>query len=122
MAPKTTVDTDKYIPLSQVPRLSFLPPRRRGRKLHKSTPYRWSTDGLNGVRLRYVKCGGVRCTTVNWLNAFFSELAEKEATVVPDEDTQGATTSRRQEEVEKELDRMGLKGNHSDVPENGGAA
>lgn len=105
MAPKIAADSEEYIPFSEIPRLSFLPRRRRGKKLHTSTVYRWSGRGLNGVRLRFTKCGGVRCTTITWLREFFDELAKQ------DDASEGQTDDvcRDPSDVEKELDSLGLR-------------
>lgn len=61
-------------PLAEVP--SRLP-RRRGRALHRSAPYRWaSPGGLAGVRLRTVFIGGELHTTEQWLMEFFEAVTE----------------------------------------------
>src|SRR5947209_2490630 len=40
-----------------------LPRRRRGRKTHVSTLYRWATAGCRGERLETVQIGATRCTS-----------------------------------------------------------
>ncbi len=40
-----------------------LPRRRRGRKVHVSCIYRWSTSGCRGVVLETLQVGGTRCTS-----------------------------------------------------------
>ena len=40
-----------------------LPRRRRGKKPHVSTLYRWSTAGCRGVVLETIQIGGTRCTS-----------------------------------------------------------
>ena len=109
MAQEIAADADQYIPLSQVPRLPFLPRRRRGRKLHTSTVYRWSDPGLHGVRLRFVKCGGVRCTTVSWLKEFFRALAAADAESDLSSQSPPTPSQSNHVDVELQLDALGVK-------------
>jgi hypothetical protein len=51
------------------------PSRRRGRPAHVSSLIRYVTRGLKGHRLRAVKAGATWCTTLEWLEEFFAELA-----------------------------------------------
>ena len=70
------------IPLEDVPaRL----PARRGRRHHRSTPFRWASKGLHGVVLRTVRIGGTLATTETWLLAFFAaaEAARRAAAEPP---------------------------------------
>jgi hypothetical protein len=67
---------EELIPLSQVPKLDFIPRRRRGKKMHLSTPFRWAQVGLRGVRLQTIQFGGTKCTTRSMLRDFFSRLAD----------------------------------------------
>lgn len=52
-----------------------LPRRRRGRKTHISTLYRWATAGCRGVRLETVQVGATRCTSREALQRFFERLS-----------------------------------------------
>jgi hypothetical protein len=52
-----------------------LPRRRRGRKTHVSTLFRWSTIGCRGVVLETLKMGGTRCTSREALQRFFERLS-----------------------------------------------
>lgn len=47
-------------------------PRRRGRKIHYSTVYRWVTKGAKGRRLESILVGGVRYTTLEALGRFLN--------------------------------------------------
>ena len=51
-----------------------LPRRRRGRKVHTATLYRWASSGIRGVKLETVQVGGTRCTSKEALQRFFDEL------------------------------------------------
>ena len=52
-----------------------LPRRRRGRKAHISTLYRWATAGCKGVVLETIQIGGTRCTSREALQRFFERLS-----------------------------------------------
>src|SRR3954470_23880577 len=52
-----------------------LPRRRRGRKTHVSTLYRWSRSGCRGVRLETVSLGATRCTSREALRRVVEELS-----------------------------------------------
>jgi hypothetical protein len=51
------------------------PRRRRGRKIHVSCFYRWSTIGCRGVVLETIQIGGTRCTSREALQRFFERLS-----------------------------------------------
>ena len=61
------VRNEQAIPLSEVP--NHLP-RRRGKKVHYSTVYRWVTKGSRGRVLESVQVGGVRYTSIEALDRF----------------------------------------------------
>ncbi len=52
-----------------------LPRRRRGRKVHVSCLYRWSTVGCRGVVLESIQVGATRCTSREALQRFFERLS-----------------------------------------------
>ncbi|APZ96354.1 DUF1580 domain-containing protein [Fuerstiella marisgermanici] len=60
---------ESAITLAEVP--SHIP-RRKGRKVHYSTVYRWVTKGARGRRLESLLVGGVRYTTVEALGRFLN--------------------------------------------------
>ena len=74
--PTAAEDRNRLVPLSQVPNLPFIP-RRNGKPMAKSTPYRWAAVGLGPkkIRLSTVQCGGATCTTARLLRKFFRQLA-----------------------------------------------
>lgn len=51
-----------------------IPRRRRGRKCHVSTLYRWATVGCRGVVLETLQCGGTLTTSREALQRFFEAL------------------------------------------------
>jgi hypothetical protein len=58
----------------------LLPRRRRGRKAHVSTLFRWTTIGVRGVLLESIQVGGTRCTSREALQRFFESLSENRQT------------------------------------------
>ena len=65
----------EYIPFKQI--AAELPRRRGDRRTHVATVYRWSEPGCRGIKLKYVQCGNVRCTTLAWLSEFFERLTSQ---------------------------------------------
>ncbi len=70
------IDTTGETILSLAQAADELPRRRRGRKTHVSTLYRWATAGCRGVRLETVQIGATRCTSREALQRFFERLSE----------------------------------------------
>jgi len=97
-------EEEPLIPVSLVPALPWLPARRKGRKLHSSTVFRWIGRGVRGVKLEAVRVGGTLCTTEAALARFFQLLAEPQ----PRRDV--LTTSSRElcAKIDAELDKAGL--------------
>jgi hypothetical protein len=56
-----------------------LPRRRRGRKTHVSTVYRWTVSGVHGITLEWLQCGGTRCTSREAMQRFFEALSRRQA-------------------------------------------
>ena len=63
---------EELLTLSEAAR--FCPRRRRGRKPHVSTVYRWATRGSHGCVLDTLRTPGGLCTTKEALRRFFSQL------------------------------------------------
>jgi hypothetical protein len=66
---------EEWLTLPQAAEL--LPRRRRGRKVSKTTLYRWAKYGLGGVYLQVWQVGGGLCTTRAALSQFFEELTRQ---------------------------------------------
>ncbi|WP_165251238.1 DUF1580 domain-containing protein [Paludisphaera soli] len=64
---------EALLPLAQA--ADELPRRRRGRKTHISTLYRWATAGCRGVVLETIQVGATRCTRREALQRFFERLS-----------------------------------------------
>jgi hypothetical protein len=65
--------TESIITLAQA--ADQLPKRRRGRKTHISTLYRWATAGCRGIVLETLQVGACRCTSLQALQRFFERLS-----------------------------------------------
>ena len=68
------IDLQNDTLLSPAEVTELLPPRRRGRKAHKSTVFRWFTTGYKGLRLPFLQVGHQRCTSINALQSFLAAL------------------------------------------------
>lgn len=67
----------ELIPLADVPKLPWLP-KRNGKRLHKSTVFRWAQRGVGGIKLKTTRIGGARCTTEAALREFFAGLDDED--------------------------------------------
>jgi hypothetical protein len=65
--------SETLLPLAQA--AGELPRRRRGRKTHVSTLYRWATVGCRGIVLETIQIGGTRCTSREGMQRFFERLS-----------------------------------------------
>ncbi len=61
------VENEKVIPINEAP---FVLPRRKGKRTHYQTVYRWATKGTKGSKLASVKIGGIRYTSMEALQRF----------------------------------------------------
>ena len=66
------IERERVISLAEAARRC--PSGQPGKKVHASTVYRWWARGLRGVHLETIRCGGVRCTSVEALQRFFAHL------------------------------------------------
>jgi hypothetical protein len=115
----TTLDQEvarlrEHIPLAQA--AAELPRRRRGKKTHVASLYRWTTTGCRGVKLRYVQVGATRCTTREWLADFFERLtAASTGAATPQAESTPPLSSRMLSararavaQAERELEKLGI--------------
>lgn len=58
---------ERLIPLKEIPKLL---PRRRGKKIHYQTVWRWSKKGARGVVLETTRVGHIRYTSHEALKRF----------------------------------------------------
>lgn len=89
-----------------------LPRRRRGRKTHVCTLYRWTSSGCRGVVLESLQVGATRCTSREALQRFFQKLSgPMQAGTEPEPVGTGRTLAQRlraSTEADIELARMGV--------------
>lgn len=91
-------------PLARAAKWRRLPRRRRGKRPHVSTLYRWATGGVSGVKLETIRVGGTLCTSLEALQRFFERLSGNEPVQV-------RTSPGRKREIEKaeaELKQAGI--------------
>jgi hypothetical protein len=97
----------QLIRLNDVPKIRWLPARRKGSRLHVGTVWRWATRGVRGQVLRTVRVGGTLCTSERWLMDFF----EASANIGPGADRSRAPTARqRQRQITAGKNGFGLMG------------
>lgn len=48
----------------------YLPKRRRGKRPHPTTIFRWAQCGVKGIRLETIRVGGTLCTSTEALQRF----------------------------------------------------
>jgi hypothetical protein len=69
------IDSTSETLISLADAAKAVPRRRRGRKTHLSTIYRWATVGVRGVVLETLQCGGSRVTSREALQRFYERLS-----------------------------------------------
>lgn len=89
------LDRERLVPLADVP--ARLPPTRRGKKIHLSAVYRWTTRGLAGVKLETLQVGGRRCTSLEALQRFFTALSAHKGLADHDRDPRRSPTKRQRD-------------------------
>ena len=84
--PLDTRKNREFVADELVPALTWVPdhlPKKKGKKVHRSSVSRWLTKGCDGVRLRGWKAGRTWMTTPAAVRAFTAELAAKAARDAP---------------------------------------
>ncbi len=79
----------------------YIPIRHGGKKVATSTLYRWAKDGVRGVILESLQCGGTLCTSLPALQRFFTRLSAQRSRVA-------LNTPPVQPDLEAALDGEGL--------------
>ena len=80
----------------------LLPQRRRGKRPHVSTLYRWAAEGCRGVVLATTQVGGTKCTSQKFLATFFQRLTER------CHSSSVSVSDAGFSDAERELDTLGL--------------
>ena len=83
----------------------YVPRRRRGRKVHVSTLYRWAQRGIRGIKLETLRLGGGLVTSVEALQRFAERLTSVDGAPVTRSEPQ-----RRRDTAwaEAELEKLGI--------------
>ncbi|MDY0169429.1 MAG: DUF1580 domain-containing protein [Thermoguttaceae bacterium] len=96
------IETEQVKTLTEAANL--IPRRRQGKRCHRATIFRWTRDGLKGVKLESIPIGGTRCTSVEAIKRFFARLAELDsgdsAAAVPAATKSPKPTAARKKSVE----------------------
>ena len=102
------IQNERVFPLADLP--DHVPPRG-GKKIAKSTGWRWAKRGVRGVRLSILMCGGVAHTSLEKLQEFFENI-----TAAAEAGCAHPTTTRTREaaikQADAKCDEMGL----TDIP------
>lgn len=93
MPTRITLADEQLISLSETP--DYLP-RRRGKKVHISTIYRWVFKGARGKQLESVLLGGIRYTSLEAIQRFLGDPPDS------------LLEHRRQNQILDQLRRAGL--------------
>src|SRR4051812_48071168 len=98
--------TEEILTLAQA--AAELPRRRRGRKTHVSTLYRWTVAGCRGVVLEHIQIGATRATSREALQRFFERLTRASRGADAPSTTRTASQRQRQSEAAaKKLEELG---------------
>ena len=90
---KLDLTVEQLIPLKEVPKLL---PRRRGKKVHYITVYRWTSKGTKNGTLESVKLGRRLYTSMEALQRFLASS------------NRSTTLEDRQRKIEDELANLGV--------------
>lgn len=82
-----------------------LPRRRKDKRPHVATIYRWAQRGCRGVFLETIQVGGTRCTSVEALQRFFDRLSRGTSS---DRVNTPAGGKRALAKIDQQLDEAGL--------------
>jgi len=100
------VTKEKLVTLARA--ASRLPRRRKGKRPHPSTLFRWASRGLRGVRLETLSVGGTTCTSAAALQRFFQRLTELDHRLPTPADPGINTNAGTDVKIDKQLDDLGL--------------
>ena len=95
--------TEEVLTLTEAARR--LPRRRRGKRPHVATLYRWVQQGVRGVKLEAIQVGGTLCTSLEALQRFCERCTD------PSSRPPSSTSKSREREIkkaERELDAAGI--------------
>ena len=101
------IDTATEAVLTLAQAAAELPRRRRGRKTHVSTLYRWTVSGCRGIILESIQIGATRATSREALQRFFERLSQPDG-IGDAPSTRTANQRQRQSEAAgRQLEELG---------------
>ncbi len=100
------IDISSETVITLIEATRHLPRRRRGKRPHVATVYRWAQTGIGGIRLETIQIGGSRCTSVEALQRFFDRLTDSEASALVS--PRSAARRRSVAAAERRLDDAGI--------------
>ena len=102
------IDTATEAVLTLAQAASELPRRRRGRKTHVSTLYRWTVSGCRGIILESIQIGATRATSREALQRFFERLSDPDRAGDSPSTRTAKQRQRQSEAAAKELEDLGV--------------
>lgn len=75
----TVIDIATEIVLSLTEAATRLPRRKKGKKPHLATLYRWAKQGVKGCRLETIQIGGTLCTSMEAMQRFFNRMTSDDS-------------------------------------------
>ena len=99
---------DELITLREAAKL--FPRRRRGKRPHFSTLWRWALRGVRGIKLEVISVGDTLCTTREALEAFARQVTAARGFSVCSPSAERSSRQRKREiaQAEHNLDRAGI--------------
>lgn len=89
------IQTEAVFSLTEAAKSKCLPRRRKGKRPHVVTLFRWATVGVRGVVLETIQCGGTRCTSVEAIQRFFERCTD------PSRRPPTSTSKSRERQIKK---------------------
>ena len=78
-------------------------PRLRGKRLHASTLWRWTSRGIRGVRLEHMKLGGRIITSLEAVQRFSERLNDASVAVRPPNASEKNRRPRTPAQLERDV-------------------
>jgi len=104
---------ENLLPLSEIPKLTWLPRRRGGKRPHQATIFRWVQKGVKAqdgaiVRLQAWRCGTTLCTTQKALRQFFDMLSDHDPMLAREMPRSPTARKRADSRAERDLEAAGI--------------
>lgn len=96
---------EKLLTLAEAARHPSLPARRRGKRVHVSSLYRYAKTGIRGVKLEVVRFAGNLCTSEKALQRFCEALTQIDSNR---SSITNLTKSRSPQDIAEDLSSLGI--------------